>query len=170
MNITDERRARQFLLALTHGIDPTTGGALPSSAVLVLQNAEIKCALLQGAFALEHMVDRARRRSRLPENVGRVWSAEEEEKLIAAFRSGESVEKLAAAHGRTVRAIETRLQRRGVLASEARTTRDRFAIPPAPPAQPLQRDSGSDRAPDMPAEDSQEAGSPDALTGTLGSS
>jgi hypothetical protein len=124
-----ERRARQILLALVHGVDPQTGQELPPSEVL--QHADVLRALLAGAAALEHMAARAQRRAHLPGNVGLAWTAEEEAQLAAAFKSGETAPSIASRHGRTLRAIEARLEQLGLLVSENRATRNRFAVPAA---------------------------------------
>lgn len=125
--MTKERRARQILLAIAHGVDPLTGAEIERTTVL--HHADVLRALLAGAAALEHMAARAQRRSHLPDNVGRPWTSEEEQKLITAFKSGETPANLAAIHSRTLRAIEARLERLGLLTSEQRTTRDRFLGP-----------------------------------------
>jgi transposase-like protein len=63
----------------------------------------------------------------LPRNIGRTWSADEQGDLVDAFQNGESVADIAAKHGRTVRAIEARLEKLGLLSAAERTTADRFA-------------------------------------------
>jgi DNA-binding NarL/FixJ family response regulator len=125
-----ERRARQILQALVQGVDPFNGEELPSGTVL--QQADVLRALLAGVAALEQDAARASRRAALPQNIGRAWSAEEQSALLDAFQSGESVEEIAARHGRTLRAIEARLEKLGLLSPDQRTTSDRFA--PNPPS------------------------------------
>jgi hypothetical protein len=66
------------------------------------------------------------RRSQLPSNVGRSWSRDEQNSIIEAFQSGEPVKSIAARQGRTVRAIEARLQGLGLLKEADRTTEDRY--------------------------------------------
>ena len=46
-------------------------------------------------------------------NVGMRWTDEEDERLIAEFRSGMKVSEIAKAHGRTKGAVRSRLQRHG---------------------------------------------------------
>jgi hypothetical protein len=101
-----------------------TGDELPPGSVL--QQAEVMRALLAGISALEAGAARAMRRSQLPENVGRAWSAEEEETLTAAFQQGESLLMLAQRHGRTPTAIEARLEKLGLVRPEDRVTSNRF--------------------------------------------
>jgi len=99
----------------------------------VLQQADVLRALLAGVAALEQGVARASRRATLPRNIGRAWSADEQGALIDAFQSGEGLADIATRHGRTLRAIEARLEKLGLLSPEERTTRDRFG-PRDPPS------------------------------------
>ncbi len=125
-----ERRARQILQALIQGVDPFNGGELPAGTVL--QQADVLRALLAGVAALEQDAVRASRRAQLPRNIGRAWSAEEQSELIDAFQSGQSAADIAAKHGRTLRAIEARLEKLGLITAAERTTADRFG-PNQPP-------------------------------------
>ncbi len=124
-----ERRARQILQALIQGVDPFDGTELPSGTVL--QQADVLRALLAGVAALEQDAARASRRAQLPRNIGRSWTAEENTKLVAAFQAGEELTQIAARHGRTLRAIEARLEKLQLITAEQRTTTDRFG-PNAP--------------------------------------
>ena len=126
-----EMRARQILQSLVQGVDPFSGEELPEGTVL--QEAEVMRALLAGVAALEQGVARASRRAALPKNIGRAWSAEEQSVLIDAFQSGEALAEIATRHGRTLRAIEARLEKLGLLSAEERTTQDRFG-PRDPPS------------------------------------
>ncbi|MEP7246504.1 MAG: hypothetical protein ABI885_22890 [Gammaproteobacteria bacterium] len=119
-----EQRARQILTSLVQGIDPFNGDELPAGTVL--QQADVLRALLVGVAALEQGVARATRRAQLPRNIGRSWSADEQSLLIDAFQAGEPLADVAVNHGRTLRAIEARLEKLGLLATGERTTRDRF--------------------------------------------
>ena len=115
-----ESRARQILQALVQGVDPLTGEELAPGSVL--QHADVLRALLAGVGALEQMAARAQRRAQLPTNVGRAWTSQEELALTAEFQRGETVEAIAGMHGRTLRAIETRLERLGLITPQQRTT------------------------------------------------
>jgi catalase (peroxidase I) len=119
-----EQRARQILQALVQGVDPFNGEDLPAGTVL--QQADVLRALLAGVAALEQLAARASRRAQLPQNIGRSWSADEQSTLVDAFQSGEPIADIAVRHGRTVRAIEARLEKLGLITSEQRTTQDRF--------------------------------------------
>ncbi len=125
----DPLDARQILQTLVQGFDPVSGAELPCATPF--QHAEVIQALLAGITALEAQEVRTRRRAQLPENVGRPWSIAEEERLAASFRSGESLTAIAGQHRRTLAAIESRLERLGLLAPEQRTTRNRYISAPA---------------------------------------
>lgn len=120
-----EQRARDILQSLVDGIDPSTGEDLPPGSIL--QKADVLRALLVGLTALETVAVRAQRRAHLPGNVGRVWSEEEEKLMIEAFQCGESATEIAVRHARTLRAIEARLEKLGLITAEQRTTSTRYA-------------------------------------------
>ena len=122
-----EQRARHILQALVQGIDPLTGDELPPGTIL--QQAEVLRALLAGVSALEQTAARAQRRAQLPGNVGRGWTDDEERTLVAAFKSGDPIPDIAARHGRTVRAIEARLEKLGLLTAEQRSTSNGYVGP-----------------------------------------
>ena len=119
-----DQRARQILHSLVNGADPFSGEDL--AARTVLQNAEVIRAMLAGYSALEERTARASRRAQQPKNIGQTWTPEEQERLIQAFKSGENLEAVAARHGRTLRAIEARLEILGMITREQRTTENRF--------------------------------------------
>ena len=119
-----QTRARQILQSLIQGIDPVTTKELPRETVL--QQADVLRALLAGVSALEQAAARSQRRAQLPYNVGRAWTTEEESRLVSAFKKGDSVVAIAHQHGRTLRAIEARLEKLGLITAEERTTRGGF--------------------------------------------
>jgi hypothetical protein len=122
--VMQELRARKILQALVEGVDPMTGAELEAGTVL--QQADVLRALLAGVTALEQVSARAHRRAQLPDNVGRAWSDEEERALVTAFQSGDPLADIATRHRRTLRAIEARLERLGLLTAEQRTTNNSF--------------------------------------------
>ncbi|MFW1331980.1 hypothetical protein ACEV9E_25260, partial [Vibrio parahaemolyticus] len=71
---------------------------------------------------MDQVSARAQRRAQLPDNVGRPWTADEERALVTAFQSGDALVEVAARHRRTLRAIEARLERLGLLTADQRTT------------------------------------------------
>ena len=119
-----EQRARDILQFLVQGLDPSTGEELPPGSIL--QKADVLRALLAGVTALEMVAVRAQRRAQLPGNVGRAWSKEEEALLVEAFKCGESPAEIAVRHARTLRAIEARLEKLGLITAEQRTTSTRY--------------------------------------------
>mgnify|MGYP001344800916 CR=1 FL=1 len=119
-----EQRAIQILRALVEGTDPLTGEELPSGTVL--QQADVLRAMLAGVSALQESIGRASRRASLPRNIGKAWSEEEHDHLVAAFQAGEPIPQIAERHGRTVRAIEARLERHGLIQPSERSTENRF--------------------------------------------
>lgn len=125
-----EQKARQILQALIQGVNPFDGEELPQGSIL--QQADVLRALLAGVTALEEGEARAERRAQMPENMGRPWSAEEQEQLMTAFDAGEPLPEIAVRHRRTLRAIEARLEKFGVISADQRATRDRFTGAPPP--------------------------------------
>jgi hypothetical protein len=124
MSASNYQRSRQILQALVQGADPETGSELPRDTVL--NRVDVVRALLAAIEALDSVCARALRRAQLPESVGKSWSEGEERRLKEEFAGGESVSDIAMKHGRTVRAIEARLERLGLLRSDQRTTRNSF--------------------------------------------
>jgi len=120
-----QTKARQILQSLIQGVDPITHEELPPETVL--QRADVLRALLAGLSALELTAARAQRRAQLPDNVGQAWTTEEEHRLVTAFKSGDSPPTIARNHGRTLRAIEARLEKLGLITAEQRTTRGGFS-------------------------------------------
>lgn len=152
--------ARQILQALVEGIDPLTGDELPSGSVL--QQAEVMRALLAGIAALEAGAARAQRRAQLPKNVGRPWSPDEEITLISGFHSGQSVADLARKHGRTLTAIEARLEKLGLVSEKDRVTQNRF-INERRAAQRARLDRDDDEEDEEEYEDSEQSDLEDSL-------
>jgi hypothetical protein len=119
-----EQRALDILQSLVDGVDPSTGEELAPGSIF--QKVDVLRALLAGVAALEAVAARAQRRANLPGNVGRAWSAEEEALLVDAFKCGESPAEIAVRHARTLRAIEARLEKLGLITAEQRTTSTRY--------------------------------------------
>jgi hypothetical protein len=120
MSASNNQRSRQVLQALVQGVDPEQGSPLPADTVL--NRVDVIRALLTAIEALDAVSARAQRRAQLPESVGKTWSEAEEGQLKDEFARGDSVTLIAANHGRTVRAIEARLERLGLLEEGQRTT------------------------------------------------
>jgi hypothetical protein len=120
----ENRRAREILNGLIQGTDPLTLRPLPEGTVL--EKADVVRALLVAVAQLQQASERASRRSQLPRNIGRAWNDEENSRLIEAFHAGVPWKDIADQHGRTLRAIEARLEKQGLITAEQRTTSDRF--------------------------------------------
>jgi hypothetical protein len=124
----DSKRAQSVLTALIDGVHPETGAELAEESVL--QDVVVVRSLLIARGALEAAEARTARRALLPRGVGRTWSADEERELIDAFKAGQSINKIAADHSRTVRAIEARLERLGRITAAQRFTSNNFFADP----------------------------------------
>lgn len=120
----NDTQPRAILTTLIQGCDPQSGEPLPRDCII--HRTEVLRALLAGLGALEQTAARAQRRAQLPQNVGRAWTTEEEKELVEALKSGSSPTDLARKHGRTLRAIEARLEKLGLITAEQRTTRGGF--------------------------------------------
>ncbi len=120
--------ATTILKTLIEGREPGSLEPLPADSVA--HRADVLRALLAAVAALERVEIRTKRRSALPDHTGRTWSAEEDSRLAAAFKAGETPNAIAERHRRTLRAIEARLQRMGLLAPEDRVTRGGFGSEP----------------------------------------
>lgn len=116
--------ARRILMSLIEGRNPASGERLPSECVV--HKSDVIRALLFSVSAIDSTDARARRRAALPANVGQDWTTAEEQQLRSEFTAKESLSDIAARHGRTLRAIEARLERMGLITAEERTTRGGF--------------------------------------------
>ncbi|HZT01909.1 MAG TPA: hypothetical protein VFA39_06570 [Steroidobacteraceae bacterium] len=116
--------AKTILTSLIEGRNPDSGERLPKECVV--HRSDVIRALLLGVGAIDASDARAKRRAQLPKNVGRDWTTKEEEQLRSEFTAKESLSAIAAQHGRTLRAIEARLQKMGLITAEERTTRGGF--------------------------------------------
>ena len=121
----DNSQSRAILTTLIQGCDPQSGEPLPQECII--HRTDVLRALLVGLSALELTAARAQRRAQLPENVGVSWTTEEEKELVAEFKNGDSPTAIARKHGRTLRAIEARLEKLGLITAEERTTRGGFS-------------------------------------------
>jgi hypothetical protein len=124
MSAPNYQKSKQVLQALVQGNDPEKGTDLPADTVL--NRVDVVRALLAAIDALEAVTARAQRRAQLPESVGKTWSKAEEQQLNEEFTADEPVPLIASKHGRTIRAIEARLERLGLLRPDQRTTSSLF--------------------------------------------
>lgn len=103
----DEQQATAILKSLATGSHPFADGPLEDCSVL--QVPDVVRALHLGADALANRGRLAKRQAQLPRNAGKTWTAEEDDRLLAAFDGGTPVAALATAHERTRAGIEARL-------------------------------------------------------------
>ena len=104
------------------GVDPENGAELPADTIL--NRVDVVRALLAATAALDAVRERAMRA--ITRERGQKWSEEEERQLKIEFAEGEPVSTIARKHRRTVRAIEGRLERLGLLQSDEHTTQNSF--------------------------------------------
>ena len=123
-------RARVILDSLVQGIHPKTGGELPEDSVV--NEIDVARAMATAVLALDQIsasiarIARIARRAQLPESVGKTWTEEEERQLKDEFSRSEPMPLIATKHGRTIRAIEARLERIGLLTTDLRMTANPF--------------------------------------------
>jgi hypothetical protein len=123
------QKARVALQSLVHGLNPVTGDELPKGDIV--NNIEVNRAMSTAVMALDQMMARLTRREMLPEKVGKGWTEEEEQQLKDEFSRSEPLPLIATKHGRTLRAIEARLDRLGLLAADQRVTDNSFFSSPS---------------------------------------
>lgn len=115
--IMNDARALATLQALANGTDPVTGAIFPADSPY--QHPDTVRAIYHAIRALETRAletgaSRSKQPARnLPGNSGKPWSPDEDAQLVSAFAAGQSMEVLAATHGRTRFAIEARLAKLG---------------------------------------------------------
>lgn len=119
-----DTEAAQILQALIEGRELGSDNTLPTDSIV--HRADVLRALLTSVRALDRSAARVQRRALLPDNVGQPWTEEEETRMVEAYKSGTSPEEIARRHRRTLRAIEARLERLGLITAEERTTVDGF--------------------------------------------
>lgn len=117
-------KAKNVLQALIAGVDPETGNELPADTVL--NRPVVLRALLTANAALDAVQARAQRRALLPPSVGKTWGDKEQDQLTKEYQHGTPIPDIARRHGRTLRAIEARLVKLGLLHEDQRTTRTSF--------------------------------------------
>jgi hypothetical protein len=104
-------QALDVVRLLVAGRDPANGAELDEADVC--RQPLVAAALCSAAMALEDSRRRALRRATLPENVGKPWSALEDEELLRGYEQQESLAVLAVRLRRTRAAIRARLERYG---------------------------------------------------------
>ena len=123
------QKARVVLQSLVQGLHPESGAELPKQDIV--NNIEINRAMSTAVMALDRVAARLTRRAMLPDKVGKGWTEEEEQRLRDEFNRSEPLPLIATKHGRTLRAIEARLERLGLLAADQRVINSSFLGTPA---------------------------------------
>jgi hypothetical protein len=118
-------KARKILWALAQGIHPETHQVLPRNSIV--NDINVTRAIQIAIAALDQVQSRQDRRSKLPANVGLPWSDPEEQQLTDLYRSPADIPAIADRLQRTVRGVEARLVRLGLMSTVERTTDDRFS-------------------------------------------
>ena len=113
------RQALSILSALADGIDPNSGevfdDASPYNQPNVIRALNLAVTLVERE--LERDGPRFDPNAALHRNRGELWTRAEDAELTAAFRAGESTNRMALLHGRTPSAIYARLTHLGLVAS-----------------------------------------------------
>jgi len=128
----EREQTLRILNALANGVHPATGEKFAADGPY--QHPDTVRALFQAMRAVEGggTPAPAERKPALPQTgSGSRWSAEEEQRLAAAFDAGRTVDELARAHGRSRAGIEARLVRLGKMDASAVTTPLRYPPKPA---------------------------------------
>ena len=103
------------LRALAEGVDPATGEALPPDGPY--QRADVVRALFHAAELIGDPGRPAGKRSRArpakpsAPKAGRPWTADEERRVVEAYRDGTPIAEIAREHERSRGAIHSRLLR-----------------------------------------------------------
>lgn len=106
-------RVKEILGLLAEGIDPLTGEIFPDDSPY--QRPEVIRALYSALRHLEADHRKVRTDKPASDKAGMSWTAEEEEALMTAFKSGLVVKEIASQLGRSQGAITSRLQRLGLM-------------------------------------------------------
>lgn len=109
----DEVSALKIIDTLANGVNPGTGEVLgPDNPC---QHPDVLRALWLASRALQEQRLKALRQSALPANVGKPWSEDENNALVAEFHAGRAMTEIATLHQRTPAGIQARLEKLGLL-------------------------------------------------------
>ena len=99
-------KAREIVRTLADGIDPTTGEVLPTESVYNSPD------VIRDLFTLLEAVRPKQQSS--TRNAGKPWTEIEDDKLRDEYASRINLSDIAKEHGRTYKAIESRLDHLGL--------------------------------------------------------
>lgn len=103
----DNQDALDIIQALAEGITPFSAEPLPKDSLCL--NEAVNAALSTAVAALESQIKIDTRRANQPAKAGEPWSSEEEQQLITAFDSGDSMATIADQLERSKGSIKARL-------------------------------------------------------------
>lgn len=107
--------ALNIIEKLSEGINPLSDEPLaPNSTCL---DEDIQQALQIAIPALQARIRWIERQAQLPDNAGKPWKTEEDDRLSSGFESGDSVDILADRHQRTKGSITSRLIKQGKISA-----------------------------------------------------
>lgn len=109
----DEVTALKLIDTLANGVNPATGELLADDNPC--QQPDVLRALWLASRALQEQRLRILRQSTLPANVGKPWSEDENNALIAEFHAGRAMSDIASLHQRTQAGIQARLEKLGLV-------------------------------------------------------
>lgn len=115
----DEVSALRIIDTLANGVNPTSGEVL--GAENPCQHPDVLRALWLASRALQEQRLKALRQSTLPANVGKPWSEDENNALVAEFHAGRAMSEIAILHQRTQAGIQARLEKLGLVQPMAST-------------------------------------------------
>ena len=101
--------AKEIISALAEGVDPTTGEILPDDSVY--NKGEVVRALYTVLNALGSKTTKRK----LPNNAGKPWTKEEENRLKELYNRGLSKKEISKELGRTTGSITSRLNKWGII-------------------------------------------------------
>ena len=105
----DINRAKEIISALAEGIDPTTGEILSDDSVYN------KGDVVRALYTVLSSLDAKKSKRSLPENAGKPWSKDEEERLKELYNSGLAKKDISKEMRRTIGSISSRLKRLGLI-------------------------------------------------------
>jgi len=108
----DTAKSLEIIRTLANGVDPYTGEEYPIDSPY--QHPQTIRALFVAVQALERVKKAGDWQRQLPDNAGKAWEDEEDQRLVSAFDSGKSSKQLAEDHQRTA-SIRSRLLKLGKL-------------------------------------------------------
>ena len=101
-------RAKEIISVLAEGIDPTTGEVLPDESVCN------KGEVVRAFYTILASFDTPKAKKKHPENAGKPWTDEEENRLRELYNSGVSKKEISSQLCRTTGSISSRLARLGL--------------------------------------------------------